>query len=338
MIFNYFKAKKYYNEDIKKNILDDRSKGLSYLELSKKYNIPKSTIQYMIQNKNNIKLRRGPKYKIDKYDKRRIRSTLDRCNNIGEKVEARNILNEFNLNVSIRTMQRCLKSMKFNYKNFLTKFKLTTKNKRTRVEYAKEYFLQNIPWNRVTFSDEKYFTLCGSDSFYSWVQDGRQIKRYKRVMKSPGLMVWAMLMPNGLISYRIMRGRQNSEKYVRILQESMIPIMKMNYEDNIIFQQDNCKIHVSAYTKKFLVDEGITILPWAPHSPDLNIIENVWKLLSDDVYSNGEIRNLSTLESRIRNSIFNFNVQSKHIVDNLYNSIPKRLLTVIVKRGDRIKY
>lgn len=308
------------------------------MELSKKYYIPKSTIQYMLENKGKIKLKRGPKWKINKFDKRRIKTAVDHFNDFKGYVVARDIKNEMNLNVSLRTMQRCLKSMKYCYKNFVKKFKLTSKNKKVRVEQCKEYIINGINWKNVMFTDEKYFTLCGSDSFYSWIEGGRQIKRYKRVIRSPGLMVWGMLMPNGLLSYRIMKGRQTSVEYVKILQDSMLPIMKLNYQNCLTFQQDNCPIHVSAFTKKYMTKEGISQLNWPPHSPDLNIIENVWKILSDDVYSNGDIKNLSMLEKRIKDSVHRFNIERNEVVDNLYNSIPKRLISVIVKRGDRIKY
>ena len=135
-----------------------------------------------------------------------------------------------------------------------------------------------------------------------------------------------------------MKGRQTSVEYVKILQDSMLPIMKLNYQNCLTFQQDNCPIHVSAFTKKYMTKEGISQLNWPPHSPDLNIIENVWKILSDDVYSNGDIKNLSMLEKRIKDSVHRFNIERNEVVDNLYNSIPKRLISVIVKRGDRIKY
>ena len=130
-------------------------------------------------------------------------------------------------------------------------------------------------------------------------------------------MVWGMLLPNGLLSYRLMIGKQNAQKYISILQSSVIPIMKINFKEAFIFQQDNCPIHVAAKTKTFLQNQDIDVMEWPAYSPDINIIENVWAILSNYVYADGKIENLSVLKSRISLAFKRFNEENIETVNKL---------------------
>jgi len=69
----------------------------------------------------------------------------------------------------------------------------------------------------------------------------------------------------------------NADKYIFILKNYLLPI----YNGNYIFQHDNDPKHTALKTSLFLIDNNIKVLLWAPNSPDLNPIENIWKLLKD---------------------------------------------------------
>ena len=58
-------------------------------------------------------------------------------------------------------------------------------------------------------------------------------------------MVWAMILPNGLLSYEILTGKQKSSNYIDIIKNKALPIMKINMKDKFVFQQDNSSIHKS---------------------------------------------------------------------------------------------
>ena len=81
----------------------------------------------------------------------------------------------------------------------------------------------------------------------------------------------------------------------------------MNIKDNFMFQQDKCPIHKSKETLEFFRQSCVALLDWPPYSPDLNIIENIWAMLSDDVYGKGSIKNLKELANRIEDSISDLN-------------------------------
>ena len=43
--------------------------------------------------------------------------------------------------------------------------------------------------------------------------------------------------------------------------------------------QDYAPGHAARYTREKLIEEGIILTDWPPFSPDLNLIECVWKLM-----------------------------------------------------------
>jgi len=114
-----------------------------------------------------------------------------------------------------------------------------------RVLAEREFIKAGIPWNKVILSDEKLFTDHGVDSYYSWLNNNMSPRRVRQVVRSSGLMIWAMIMPNVLLSYWIKKGRQKSEDYMKIIETNALPIIKLNYKEDFIFQHVNCPIHVS---------------------------------------------------------------------------------------------
>ncbi|KAK9512316.1 hypothetical protein O3M35_000769 [Rhynocoris fuscipes] len=72
-------------------------------------------------------------------------------------------------------------------------------------------------------------------------------------------------------------------------------------------------------------DFGINILDWPPLSPDLNPIENLWRIMAREVYNiqKPEIQNLDELKERITQAWENI---PESTLINLVRSVPKRLL------------
>ena len=145
--------------------------------------------------------------------------------------------------------------------------------RRKRVEIVRAFIKTGVYWNNLIFSDEKLFTLHGTDSFYCWMQKNQSPSRVKKISRSPSLMVWAMIMSNGLLSYEIMTGKQKLTNCINIIKTKPLPIIKVNIKDNFMFQQDNCPIHKSKETLEFFRQSGVALLDWSLYIPDLNIIK-----------------------------------------------------------------
>jgi len=67
------------------------------------------------------------------------------------------------------------------------------------------------------FSDKKRFSLEGPDSWCTYVTVNERNISQIRQCGGGGVLVWAMVMPNGLISLKIIRKTPNASGYLCLL-------------------------------------------------------------------------------------------------------------------------
>ena len=89
-------------------------------------------------------------------------------------------------------------------------------------------------------------------------------------------------------SCSILRVNQDSQCYQRTLEMSLLPYLDQIVDGDAVFQQDNCPIHTSASTRRWLLDHQLHVTDWPSKSPDLNPIENAWGYLVHHVYKDGK--------------------------------------------------
>ncbi|GMF33884.1 unnamed protein product [Phytophthora fragariaefolia] len=172
-------------------------------------------------------------------------------------------------------------------------------------------------WDSTIFSDEKKWNLDGPDGFQT-------------IGGTYGVL------PERLSAGKLEAGRQNSDDYVYTLSEFLLPFAHLKYGTAFIFQQDNASIHTSARTKDFFADQEVKVLDWPSNSPDLNPIENLWSIMSRRVYRNGrQFDRVSDLKAALFDS---WNCIPLAMLDSLIESMPRRCLEVVAKRGNRTHY
>ena len=81
----------------------------------------------------------------------------------------------------------------------------------------------------------------------------------------------------------------------------------------------------------------VTLLSWAPQSPDMNIIENLWTLLKQEVAKLNAAKNRDELKDRILSAWKNLG-ERRDVLKNLCDSMPSRVSALVQSRGGPTKY
>jgi hypothetical protein len=126
-------------------------------------------------------------------------------------------------------------------------------------------------------------------------------------------------------------------KYQNILEDHLWPVVAQHFpQGGYIFQDDNAPVHRARSTVTYKIQNRIPSLTWPAQSPDLNTIENLWLLIK---------RKLQTRKNYINSSADLFHeIQqiwmdiTPQYVQNLYSSIPRRIMQVIRLKGHLTKY
>lgn len=215
---------------------------------------------------------------------------------------------------------------------------LTARHRKRRLEWALQHRHWTVDmWRRVVFSDEVPLPLVQTKErrYIRCRRGGRmQCKIFQPRIQAGGgsIMLWGAFTASGTIPLVRVQGTLNAERYTQVLTSRLLPWISAPGE--FIFQQDNASCHTAKFTKKFMVDHGITLLPWPAMSPDMNPLENLWSSLKRDINKvviHG-LDNLFIEASRI------FSGYTPDVLDNLVSSMPRRIEEVIKMRGGRTSY
>lgn len=258
---------------------------------------------------------------------------------ISRKQTSTEIKRELNLRYSARTVRRVLqKETIVHYGKLKSQPPLTKVQKRLRLEFAKKYIAMGKKWDDVVFSDEKRFNLDGPDGYrYFWYDLRKQKEVFsKRKFGGGSLMIWGGFATVGTTPIVFVQGKMNSESYVDILADNLLPIAPLITSGDYLFQQDNAAVHVSESSRSWFEANFVKLLEWPAQSPDLNPMENLWGILAREVYKNGmQYKNKQELMTSIKKAWKNI---PKNVLKELTNSMTSRLIKVIEKKGDIINY
>lgn len=243
--------------------------------------------------------------------------------------------------VSMTIVRRHLRAAKIKCRKPAKKILLTALHKEERMRFARKFI--DFDWcnNIVIFSDEKCFKSDKDGRKILWRKDGERYHQ-KNILpcRSSGritLGYWGWMSSMGPGELVEVGGRNTSQGYLDILQNVMLPTVRVAYPDeHIYFVHDNCSVHRARMVQDWLsVQENLTVIEWPSKSPDLNPIENLWGHMvlnwdSSDVRSK---RNLDNLVSSMWESF-----RGTDLCENLVASMRTRLQEVIDNEGAPIRY
>ena len=104
---------------------------------------------------------------------------------------------------------------------------------------------------------------------------------------------------------------------------------------DFVFQQEGAHCHSARSTMAWFGGKGITISPWPAQSPDLNLIELLWKIMKRKKLEKQPCKNME----EPKEAIFQiWNSISSATTDSLVLSMPRSCAAVIAARGGSTKY
>lgn len=197
-------------------------------------------------------------------------------------------------------------------------------------------------WSKVVWSDESRFCLHGNDGRTRVIRMKNErywAKHIQHRMKfeSVSVMVWGCFTAEKVGPLVVVDGILESNGYVNILSNNLIPWLKDNMPEDYIFQEDGASCHRSVYSKWWKATHGLRVMEhWPANSPDLNPIENIWDVLKRRVAKRKHV--VKTRDELIKIIQEEWVKIPKEVLSKLVASMPRRCDAIYKARGRSTKY
>ena len=240
-----------------------------------------------------------------------------------------------------RTLARYLAANGFEIIRALKKPLVSAKNRQLRVDWALE--MQDTDpelWDMVIWSDETTVrSMPQAKEVHFWIHSSTPRNNMPINFQVQGggfsVMFWGAFSKTALGPLVAIEGTLNSEKYIELLKEHLLPELRAARRP-MIFQQDNAPCHKSAPVRAFLAANQVRTMKWPAQSPDMNPIENLWAILKRKRQEKfGVPKTKSELIDQIFEIWDSFEVELLH---KLADSIDNRLKLVVASSGKPTKY
>lgn len=251
--------------------------------------------------------------------------------------------------VSVDTIKRALKGSGLGAIPKPSKPLLNARNVKKRLEWCKAHRHWTLEdWKRVVWSDETKINRFNSDGrVWAWVRDGTHLQpqHVKMSVKHGGgsIMLWSAITYAGTGWLCKIDGNMDKHLYKNILEDEQNETI--NYlcrelklkRSQIVFQHDNDPKHTSKLVKAYLQSQDYQVMDWPPQSPDLNPIENMWRLLKIRLNEyETPVNGMQELYERVTEVWYD--VITKEECQKVIESMPKRIEQCIKAKGYWTKY
>jgi len=240
----------------------------------------------------------------------------------------------------LSTIKRRMRDSHLFGRRAAAKFFLTEDAKAKRLRFANKFV--NVDWSPIVFTDE--VKIETSAHGMTWVRRPPGTRHHNRYIKEVNrsgrctIMVWGAMTSEGLLPLVPIEGTLNRWNYVQdILKTTILPYKQEH--DDMVLMHDGAAAHRANYVKEWLKRQNIRVLPWPSTSPDLNIIENFWNLLKEEI---GPLNHVGPNQKEklweIITAAWDRLGERMDVIKNLYESMNKRMEMVIERGGAQTKY
>ena len=151
-----------------------------------------------------------------------------------------------------------------------------------------------------------------------------------------GLTVWASFHAGGKPDLVFLEETINQHRYRDILQQTLIPFARATFRDNFVFQDDNARPHRAHMIQDIIQANSIEHMEWPALSPDMNPIENLWAELTRQI---DNLDQQPTSVAELRQALINgWRAIPGQTLQNLVDSMPRRVRALLLARGGHTKY
>jgi transposase len=318
-------------------------RGMSQAQISMDLRIPKSTISCILK-----KWRQSGTTERRQGSGRPSTSTAEQDNMLLNRLRnspfmrAVEAVNTSGFPGSFRTARRRVRGSELKNHVAARKLSLTPMHREARMAFCLEHLARDDAfWAQVIFSDEKVFQSCPNGRLRVYrPRNSRYDEPYVQTTERSGRFsanIWAWISVDSPGVMLHVEDRLNSDVYVRILEDVMLPSVSRIFPNfNFTFQQDNCSVHTAHRVTEWFRNNNINVLDWPSRSPDLNPIENMWGLLVRNLQQRRQVfRNRAELLTAITNA---WQSLPRDYHRDLCLSMSRRVRRVIDANGAMTKY
>lgn len=183
-----------------------------------------------------------------------------------------------------------------------------------------KYYRQIRVWRKV---NEKFFSACLAPTFKSGRTSVMVWGAFSGFFKSP-----LVILP---------QGERTSEHFVRTVYEGTLSGLYFMHDipERITLMEDGAPVHRGKIATSWREAHGIKKFDWPPNSPDLNPIENVWRIVKDKLRHYDRPR---SSQEMIQTVTTVWNEVSEDELFRLISSMPDRLKAVIEAKGGNTRW